>query len=138
MRALVVALLVVLSTQCLADDELIDRLAPGQYILVGKAYDSQATYTGKVVIEAAEKAFNVTRHVAGKTLSGVGKAASAAGGDSRVLRISFTDAGVQYEQTCLVASDLDNYGRISCYTYRPGQETQNPGLEVLFIDHSAG
>ncbi|APW43041.1 hypothetical protein [Rhodoferax saidenbachensis] len=125
------------SSLAYGSSELIEIMAPGDYILVGKAVDSDQTYHGKVKIKSSGKGFIVTRQVGGKSINGTAKIEPTNGGESSVLRIRFTEANIKYEQTCLVASDLDNYGRISCYLYRPGANTMQPGLEVLFHDQDA-
>ncbi len=47
----------------------------------------------------------------------------------------FVEHNLQYEETCMIDSDLDNYARITCYLHQPGSETDNPELEALFIVH---
>ena len=34
--------------------------------------------------------------------------------------------------SCLVAGDLDNYTRLTCYRLRQGSEPKQPGLEAMF------
>ena len=136
MRIVLFIISIVSSLSCHAGDDFYRLMVPGNYILVGKALDSEATFIGKVVIESTEREFKVTRVVAGKPVSGVGKIEAAANGDAKVLRVRFSDNSISYEQTCMVGSDLDNHARISCYLYRPGVQTMNPGLEVLFNDHT--
>jgi hypothetical protein len=125
------------SSLAYGSSEFIEQMAPGDYILVGKALDSDQTYHGKVKIKSSARGLTVTRQVGGKTINGTAKVEPTGSGESSVLRIRFADANVKYEQTCLVAGDLDNYARISCYLYRPGVETKQPGMEVLFHDQSA-
>lgn len=136
MRILAFIIFGFLSLTSHADDDFYSLMLPGSYILVGKALDSEKTYVGKIVIEGVKSGFKITRVIAGKSVYGNGKIESAAGGDAKVLRIRFNEGGSDYEQTCMIGADLDNYARISCYLYRPGVETLNPGLEVLFIDHT--
>ena len=64
-----------------------------------------------------------------------GKAAveKALHGETEVLRIIFREADTDYEETCLISGDLDNYARLTCYLYRPGVKTDDPGLEAFFI-----
>ena len=122
---------------CFAGTDGLKLIVPGQYILIGKALDSEATFSGKVVIEESGDGFTVKRTVDGRDIVGHGAIETALNGDAEVLRIRFRDNGLDYEETCMVGSDLDNYARISCYLYRPGTHTTNPGLEVLFHDHAA-
>jgi hypothetical protein len=48
------------------------------------------------------------------------------------LRTHFLQDQVSIEQTCLISSDLDNYARITCYSYSPDAKTDDPGLEAYF------
>jgi hypothetical protein len=112
-------------------------MVQGNYILVGKALDSDETYLGKLVITSGENQLLVKRIIDGVTVSGTAVIEPAAGGDAKVLRIRFRQNRQLFEQTCMVGSDLDNYARISCYLYKPDVKTKRPGLEALFIDHTA-
>lgn len=105
--------------------------------MVGKALDSENTYHGKVKIKNNNGELKVLRHINERTIEGTGTIESAVNGDTRVLRIRFDENKTQYEKTCMVGSDLDNYARISCYLYQPKIKTNEPGLEVLFNDHTA-
>lgn len=107
----------------------------GKYHLIGKASDSDRTYYGQVEIGRSEDGLHVVRTIGGKTVTGTAKIEEAMTDGVPVLRMSFTDAGVDFEETCLTGSDLDNYARITCYLYQPGMATKNPGLEALFIVH---
>jgi hypothetical protein len=122
---------------CIAESDALHLIVPGQYILVGKALDAEATFSGKVVIRKSGDGFTVKRTVDGRNIVGQGAIETALNGDAEVLRIRFSDNGLDYEETCMVGSDLDNYARISCYLYHPGAHTMNPGMEVLFHDHAA-
>ena len=113
---------------------MIEQVLPGNDILVGKAVDSDRTYQGSVGIASSLTGLIVTRRINGKTTKVQARIESANGGEAKVLRIRFTEAQTRYGQTCLVAGDLDNYARISCYLYRSSGNTTQPGLEVLFHD----
>lgn len=108
----------------------------GKYRLVGKAADSDETYTGKVEIFLENEALKVRRKIEKQMTVGDAGIESALNGDAKVLRIRFTENDVKYEETCLWRSDLNNYARISCYLYQPDMRTMDPGLEVLFYDHT--
>jgi len=112
-------------------------MVQGKYLLVGKAVDSDDTYHGKIEISSNDNELVVSRSINNKTIYGKAEIEPALGGDTKVLRIRFTQDKVNYEQTCMVSSDLDNYARISCYLYEPNVRTKQPGLEVLFNDHTA-
>jgi hypothetical protein len=53
-----------------------------------------------------------------------------------VLRVRFVRAGQEYEIPYLWRSDLDNYARLSGYLDQPGKQTDSPGMEALFVDHT--
>ena len=121
----------------MAKDDWMHMLVPGNYLLVGKAPDSEFTYHGKVEIKEVNDALLVLRDIDGEVCNGSAAIEPALDGDANVLRIRYSEGGVDYEQTCLVSTDLDNYARISCYVYHPDVHTSQPGLEVLFHDHTA-
>lgn len=117
------------------DDFIADFLA-GSYILIGKSMDSNETYTGHVEISTHDGALKIRRVVDGKVTVGNGAIESALNGETSVLRIRFVEDEGQFEKTCLWRGDLNNHARISCYLYRTGEDTLNPGLEALFHDHA--
>lgn len=137
MKRAITLLLIFFPLICTAEDEFLRTMVQGNYLLVGKAIDSDYTYHGKVQITDESGSLVVAREIYGKTTQGTASIESALGGDARVLRIRFTEQAVDYEQTCMVGNDLDNYARISCYLYRQNEKTMRPGLEVLFNDHTA-
>lgn len=137
MKKNIAFLLVIYSSLSLGDTVSMEMMIQGKYILVGKGLDTDKTYLGKVEIRSIKDHLIVERKINGKSVKGSAAIESAAGGDVQVLRIRFTEDGDSYEQTCLVNSDLDNYARISCHLYKPGIKTTQPGLEVLFHDHTA-
>ena len=109
----------------------------GKYLLVGKGVDTGQVYTGKVEIFREKSELRVKRIIGNKVVVGSAAIESALGSDANVLRFRYNEGGKKYEQTCLWLSDLDNYARISCYLYKPGVHTINPGLEALFHDHTS-
>ena len=116
---------------------LYEHLA-GTYLVVGKELDSDKTYSGKVTFGGREDHLIVTRDIHGETIQGIGKIEHALGPDqANVLRVRFTRNGHDFEITYLWRNDLDNYARLSGYLYQPGKPTVSPGLEALFIDHTA-
>jgi len=107
----------------------------GTYTVVGKEIDSSQTYLGRVILRQGKECLLVERIINGEHVSGEGRIEHALGSDEAdVLRVRFVLQGKQYEITYLWQGDLDNYARISGYVYRPGIQTDNPGMEVLFID----
>ena len=123
---------------------LISSFIVGNYHLLGKAPDSNETYYGKLILSQTEKGITVQRTIKGKTTLGRGKMEKSLADKVDILRISFTENSMDYEETCLISGDLDNYPRITCHLYRLGRPdrpdtsgpiTTNPGLEALFIDN---
>lgn len=109
----------------------------GDYIMIGKELNSEQMYYGKVVFAYHEDRFLVTRYIQGEIIQGEGKIEHPLGSDDgNVLRVRFIRSGQKYEITYLWQCDLDNYARLSGYVYHPGEYTDTPGLEALFIKHS--
>ena len=114
-------------------EKLLERYARGNYLLIGKHLDSTDTYYGEVSISQSESGLSVTRTISGNVIHGTASIAHATSDHTPVLRMQFSEGGKDYEETCIVANDLDNYARITCYLYIPGTKTRNPGMEALFI-----
>jgi hypothetical protein len=107
----------------------------GDYIIVGKKPDSEATYTGRVSLQWDGKEFAVTRTIGGQTVHAKGSFDVDPGccDYNTVLRVSFSFDGHSYEGTYLWSGDLSNYARLTGYVYLPQRgATTFPGLEVLF------
>ncbi|WP_300433027.1 hypothetical protein [uncultured Thalassolituus sp.] len=137
MKRTIAILLILFPFFCSAEDNFLHMMVQGKYILVGKVLDSNATYHGKVEIADNKGKLVVVREINGRCTKGIAAIESALNGDAKVLRIRFKESEINFEQTCMVGSDLDNYARISCYLYQPKIRTMQPGLEVLFYDHTA-
>jgi len=116
--------------------EFLSDFVLGKYLLVGKSADSTSTYFGHVEIYSENETLKVRRKIGSETVQGSARIESADRGGTKVLRVKFDNNGRSYEKTCLIHGDLDNYARISCYLYLSEGETEQPGLEVLFVDHS--
>ena len=136
MKRIITTILILLPMVSIAEEDFLSSFVQGKYLLVGKSLDSDQTYHGKVEVINNDGALSVLRHINGKTINGTGAIEPVLHGDAKVLRIRFAENDIQYEQTCLIDSDLDNYARISCHLYQPTVGTNQPGLEVLFIDHT--
>ena len=136
-RLLILTIALASSISFAESDDFTTNFVIGKYLLIGKAVDSDTTYTGKVEIYSQDGGLKANRIINGKTVLATAAIESALKGDAKVLRIRFTENGTKYAETCLWQSDLDNYARISCYLYQPGVKTMNPGLESLFNDHTA-
>ncbi len=126
----------------LADDvknhEFLYGFLSGTYLVVGQEIDSSKTYRGRVILKKQGHHLEVTRIIHGERVTGIGTIEHAVGPDKvNVLRVRFTLNQKNFEITYLWHSDLDNYARLSGYVYQPGKRTATPGLEALFIDHTA-
>ena len=117
--------------------EFLSDFILGKYLLVGKSANSTNTYFGHVEIYSEEEELRVRRKIGSQTVQGRAKIENANQGETKVLRVTFDSDGHPYKSTCLIHGDLDNYARISCYLYLSEGETKQPGLEMLFVDHSA-
>ena len=137
MKKLITIILTLLPMVSIAEEGFLSSFVQGKYLLVGKSLNSDQTYHGKVEIINNNGALNILRHINDKTINGTGTIESALNSDASVLNIRFSENDIQYEQTCLIDIDLDNYARISCHLYQPNVSTNQPGLEVLFIDYTS-
>jgi hypothetical protein len=136
MKYIYIALALFTSSPALANEDFFGDFFVGKYLLIGKGLNTEQTYTGKVEIYRENDSLKVKRIIGGQSVIGSALFEPALGGDTKVLRFRYEEAGIEYAQSCLWQSDLDNYARISCYLYRPGVRTSNPGLEVLFHDRT--
>ncbi len=117
--------------------DFLSEFVLGKYLLVGKSVDSPSTYFDHVEIYSEEEELKVRRKIGSETVLGSARIDNADRGGVKVLRVTFESEGQLYKKTCLIHGDLDNYARISCYLYLSEGKTEQPGLEVLFVDHSA-
>ena len=118
-----------------AEDDFLSTFVVGDYLLIGQGIDTKSTYSGNVSIYLEGPQLKVKRIIDGKVTIGQASFKPVLNGDSKALRIQFSDNGVNFEETCMFPSDLDNYARITCYLYIPGTDIIKPGLEALFVDH---
>ena len=136
MRQLLVIFLLLTSFEPAAEENkehfLTDFIA-GSYRLIGKAPDSKNTYYGTITFRKNADSLTVVRTVGHGVSYGKSAVEKALHGETEVLRITFREADTDYEETCLISGDLDNYARLTCYLYRPGVKTDDPGLEAFFI-----
>lgn len=117
------------------ENENLYQFIVGQYQIIGRFPDSSNPYTGELTASYEKTQLTIVRNVNGKKVKATGKIVEAID-QIKVLQISFTEKGIDYEGTFLIKSDLDNYGRLSGHIYRKDQKTESPGLEAWFIDHS--
>ena len=136
MKYVILVICFVTSSAIAGDNDFIPEFLAGRYTLIGKRPDSGVPYTGKVEIYLDNGVLKVFRMIGGRTVTGDAAIEKVLDGDADVLRIRFKEGDTGYEETCLWHGDLDNYARISCYLYKPGEKVMNPGLEALFIDHA--
>ena len=107
----------------------------GQYDLIGKSIGSKNTYFGEVSIAGTDENMTVTRTINGKIVKGTAAIEHTTGEKIHVLRMRFEENGKNFEETCLVDIDLDNYARLTCHLYIPNETVSEPGLEAMFIKH---
>lgn len=105
----------------------------GKYECIGRWPDSDRTYSGHVEISEMKDGIKMIRTIDGKKVEAIGKYGTATSDKIQVLGISFKQYGVDFEETCMVDVDGENYARISCYVY--STKTKKVGLESLFSDH---
>lgn len=106
----------------------------GDYTIVGKKPDSNATYTGRLSFRARGSKLAFTRTVDGRTVRGIATLEMTTVGDpAPVLRMRFVQDGQRLEATFQWMFDLDNYARFTGYVYLPDDTTTKAaGLEMLF------
>ncbi len=110
------------------------NIMQGEYIVVGRKPDSQATYTGRLSFRSRGEKLAFTRTVDGRTVRGIATLETTVVGDpAPVLRMRFVQDGQRLEATFQWMIDLDIYARFTGYVYRPeGNATKAAGLEMLF------
>ena len=117
------------------DEEFLRSYMAGEYDLIGRKADSNATYNGHVTLRDEGGVLQVTRTVEGKTDKCAARFDTVAGTDRiPVLRMHFRFDGKEYDATYRWQSDPDNYPRFTGHLYLSG--TKSPGLEALFPIHN--
>ncbi len=114
----------------------LEKHVQGNYFLLGKAIGNKDTYYGEVSIKRVGSELQITRNISGQIVKGSAAIEHATADEIPVLRMRFKEGGKEYESTCMVGSDLDNYARITCFLYVPGVTTMEPGMEALFINYN--
>lgn len=116
-----------------SDEEPVQwQLAPGRYRLVGQRPDGGRTYAGTARIERVGQRLRLTRRIGGASQTIWGGVRRADPGEAWVLAFSWNAAAKPHEMVCLVDTDLDNYGRLSCHWGRAGNPHRQPGMEAYF------
>ena len=109
----------------------LTNIMSGEYIIVGKKPDSDATYSGRLTFRRRGERLGFVRTVAGRTERGTATLELTVVGDpAPVLRMHFKLDGIRHDATYQWKFDLDNYARFTGYVYLPG--TKAAGLEMLF------
>ena len=112
--------------------ELVNIMA-GDYVVVGKRPDSEATYAGRLSFRPRGQRLAFARTVGGRAARGVATLELTVVGDpAPVLRMRFVQDGQRLEATFQWKFDLDNYARFTGYVYRSDGTTRTAGLEMLF------
>jgi len=132
---LLISILVSVSIFSQEEDNFLQEFLIGNYSVIGKMVESDDTYFGTMKVDFNNKEFKITRTIKGKTIKANGKIKKTGPEQTQVFVISFTENKVLYEITYLIDTDFDNYGRLTGYRYYKNSETENPGLEALFIKH---
>ena len=113
------------------DRATLTNILSGDYIIVGKKPDSEATYAGRLTFRRRGEQLAFTRTVGGRTERGTATLEMTVVGDpAPVLRMRFKLDGVPHDGTYQWKFDYDNYARFTGYVYLPG--TKAAGLEMLF------
>lgn len=105
----------------------------GLYECIGRWPDSAETYSGRVEISHASEGIRIIRNINGQRVEARGQFGTATPDEVQVLKVNFRQNRIDYEETCMLSTDLDNYPRMTCYLYSP--KTKEVGLEALFPDH---
>ena len=94
-------------------DDFLYSFLPGSYAVIGQMPDGGAAYAGTAEIIQSGPEGHIER---------------ASPGEAKVLRVIWDGR----RETCLIHTDLDNYGRLTCYWTVNGVRYRSPGLEAFF------
>lgn len=114
------------------DEPVQWQLAPGRYRLIGQRPDGGATYQGLARIDRIGDRLRLVRQIGGVSETIWGAVRRADPGEAWVLAFSWRVGKHPYDMICLVGTDLDNYGRLSCHWGRAGNPHAQPGMEAYF------
>jgi hypothetical protein len=106
----------------------------GRYSVIGRhSSDSKNAYHGWAILEEEADHLTIQKCIHGELLVGNMKREATAVGDRSVLKGVLTVSEGTFEMSCLDLIDLDNYPRLTCYTYlEPSPTIVTPGTEVYF------
>ncbi len=113
-----------------AEQSLVDFVT-GDYAIIGQAPDGGAAYAGSAHIEPEAGGVALKERRGDREFTAKGTVEAPSPGEGKVLRFRWQDDGPMI-MSCLVAGDLDNYARLTCYWLRQGSEPKQPGLEAMF------
>jgi len=116
-----------------ASDEDLTAFLENTYEVVGSYPEGGGTYSGTVTLTRGEKELIMTREIRGKKSIGAARLAPATADAVTVLKAEFTEGKQKFQATYIIGSDLDNYARLSGWTYFKNRVTKKPGMEALFI-----
>jgi hypothetical protein len=114
-------------------NEFISGFILGKYQLIGKSLDSEDTYFGGITISQDKENITFVKTTEDKTIHGSVAIETTDADKEKVIRLWFEAEEVNYEETCLISADLDNYARLTCHYYQKDVPTDSPGLEAMFI-----
>lgn len=114
-------------------DDFMLGFIVGEYQLIGKSLNSDDTYLGHIAFSQSKENIIFVKTINNVSTKGSVTIEKTEADKVKVLRLRFEADSIQYEETCLISTDLDNYARFTCHLYQKDVPTDNPGLEALFI-----
>jgi hypothetical protein len=106
----------------------------GNYALIGQQPGDGETYAGTARIDRVGDDIVLDREIGGRMLRASGRLELLH--ESTVLRFRWEDGDRKATMICLLGSDLDNYGRLTCTWDVDGGPRRARGREALFsTDH---
>lgn len=110
------------------EDEFLYSFLPGSYAVIGQYPDSGAAYAGTAEISQSGSKLRLVKRIGAVVTEAEGHIERASPGEAKVLRVIWNG----HRETCLIHTDLDNYGRLTCYWTVDGVRHRSPGLEAFF------
>ena len=109
-------------------DDFLYSFLPGSYAVIGQMPDGGAAYAGTAEIIQSGPRLRLVKHIGAVATEAEGHIERASPGEAKVLRVIWDGR----RETCLIHTDLDNYGRLTCYWTVNGVRHRSPGLEAFF------
>ena len=110
------------------EEEFLYSFLSGSYAVIGQQPDGGAAYAGTAEISQSGAKLRVVKRIGAAVTEAEARIETATPGESKVLRVVWDG----HHETCLIHSDLDNYGRLTCYWTVNGVRHRSPGLEAYF------